>query len=112
MKAVFKYTGGDVLSLYSLSDFYDAANRICEEMFGVTAPAGFAEIRTPDLGHSRTGLHFMVEFTGASEDLLGDVARKWSDIGEGYNWELSGIIKKGTDVQMSINSPLPSKKWG
>ena len=106
MKAVFKYTGGDVFSLYSLSDFYDAANRICEEMFGVTAPAGLAEIRTPDLGNSPTGSCFVIELTGASEDLLETVGRKWAEVGEGYNWECIGFIKKDIDIPKSIDSPL------
>lgn len=110
MRIVFKYTSA-VLSLYSLSDFYKSANRICETQFGVTAPEGATEIRTPDLGNTRTGLHLVVELTGASESMLGKARGKWIDIGEGYGWELLGTLKKDVDIPKPIDSTLLLDDW-
>lgn len=111
MKIVFKYTSGNVLSLYSLSDFYQSANRICENQFGVTAPEGSAEIRTPDLGNTPTCLHILIELTGSQESMIDKARGKWIDIGKGYGWELLGTLKEEADIPDPIDSVLLLEDW-
>ena len=111
MRIVFKYTSSNVLSLYSLSDFYESANRVCETQFGATAPDGLAKIRTPDLGHKRTGLHLLVEFTSAQEPMIDKARSKWIDIGKGYGWEFLGTLREDADIPEPIDSVLLLEDW-
>ena len=105
MRIVFKHTS-DVLSLYSLSDFYDSANRVCEIQFGVTAPEGSAEIRTPDLGNMRTGVHFLIELSSPDEPTVEKARGKWIDIGKNYGWEFLGTLREEVDIPEPIDSVL------
>ena len=111
MRIVFKYISTTVLSLYSLSDFYKSANRVCENQFGVTAPEGSTEIRTPDLGSTRTGLHLIVELTGAPKSMVESARSKWVNISKGYGWEFLGTLKEDADIPEPIDSVLLLDDW-
>ena len=45
MRLVFKQKEPNAFSLKSLSKFHRTANRMCEELLGITSPEEFTEIR-------------------------------------------------------------------
>lgn len=95
MILVFVETSGKVLSLRSLHEFYDTANRVCEEQFGITAREEATEIRLQDNPYNnyRKEVFFLVELIGAQDTDLDKAKEKWSNIGKGYNWELLKTMK-------------------
>ena len=107
MRIVFEYTGGDVLSLYSLEDFYNTAKRICEAEFTVTTPEESIEIRTPNIGQTHINLHVVVQLIGENDVQYEGATRKWISIGKGYNWDFVGVIEDGLDIPDQIEAPLP-----
>lgn len=107
MKIVFEYTGGDVLSLYSLEDFYRTAKRICEAEFTVTTPEESIEIRTPDMGQTHINLYIVVQLIGENDVQYGGATRKWISIGKGYNWDFVGVIEDESDIPYQLDAPLP-----
>ena len=107
MRIVFEYSGGDVLSLYSLEDFYNTAKRLCEELFTVTAPEGSIEIRTPDQSRTQINLHIVVQLIGDYAGQYDGAIRKWASIGKGYNWDFVGVIEEDKDIPYPIAARLP-----
>ena len=107
MRIVFEYTGGDVLSLYSLEDFYSTAKRICEDLFTVTTPEGSIEIRTPDQFQTQINIHIVVQLIGDNDSQYEGAMVKWASIGKGYNWNFVGVLEEGRDVPDPIAASLP-----
>ena len=107
MRIVFEYTGGDVLSLYSLEDFYSTAKRMCEDAFTVTTPEESIQIRTPDMEQTGINLHIVVQLIGENDVQYEGATLKWISIGKGYNWDFVGVIEDKSDIPDQINAPLP-----
>lgn len=111
MRIVFEYTGGDVLSLYLLEDFYTTAKRMCEELFTVTTPEGSIEIRTPDQSQTHINLHIVVQLIGDNDGQYDNAIRKWASIGKGYNWKFVGVLEEGADIPEPIAARLPLRDY-
>ena len=107
MRIVFEYTGGDVLSLYSLEDFYSTAKRMCEDVFTVTTPEESIKIRTPDRSKTHNNLHIVVQLIGENDVQYQGATLKWISIGKGYNWDFVGVIGDESDIPDQIDAPLP-----
>ena len=107
MRIVFEYTGGDVLSLYSLEDFYRTAKRLCEEAFAVTTPEGSIEIRTPDQFQRRINMHIVVQLIGEYDLQYDGAILKWTSIGKGYSWDFVGVLREDADIPDKIDGSLP-----
>ena len=107
MRIVFEYTGGDVLSLYLLEDFYSTAKRMCEDVFTVTTPEESIEIRTPDQSKTPSNLHIVVQLIGENSVQNEGALQKWISIGKGYKWGFVGVILDDTDIPDQIDASLP-----
>lgn len=113
MKLVFQETSRNALSFGLLLEFYSTANRMCEELFGVTAPKGFSEIRLQHRQDNRyiRDILFVIKLTGSSEADIESAKQKWKAVGESYKWKLLGRLKENADIADAIDGEFLPEDW-